>query len=497
VESSSAAYVGIFAALFVAPLAWCDRRRYATNACWVFFIILGLSWCVAIPGFVQLLRLPVLNMMSHNRLVFLTSFAILALTAIGLENLLAGVVRRRWWFWLPAILLAGLCSWCFYRSLVLPEPVATKIERAILRGEIFGTIHDLKGVHEAQAWFIGHYTVTAVLCGLGVVGWLLLMFQKSARFRFFPLLAMLLLGDLLWFGYGRSAQCDPALYFPRIPVLDEIARSVPGRVIGINCLPPSLAIMAGLNDIRGYDAIDPARMVELLETTAEPGDKLPYAATQFLLPKAEIQPPGIIRLPPALDMLGLRYLIFRGAPPESFHPPFQGDDYWALVNSNALPRAFIPKSVETIPDSRDELKKISSPEFSPAEVAYVESAVGLPAACRGAVQITGEIPTRITMSVKMETAGLVVLADNWDNGWRAYYDGKPVPVLRANYAVRGVVVPAGTGTLEFIYQPASLILGLWLAGSVATALLCWLTVIGVRSRAVHDGGGGEGTQSVL
>ena len=73
---------------------------------------------------------------------------------------------------------------------------------------------------------------------------------------------ILLLGDLLWFGYGRSAQCDPALYYPKIPVLDEIARSVPGRVIGINCLPPSLAIMAGLNDIRGYDAVDPARMVD-------------------------------------------------------------------------------------------------------------------------------------------------------------------------------------------------------------------------------------------
>jgi hypothetical protein len=487
-ESSSSAYAGIFAALLVAPLAWCERRRFATNAGWIFFAIFGLSWCLNIPGFVQLLRLPGFSMMSHDRLVFLTSFAVLALTAIGLENILSGVVRRRWWFWLPAVLLAGLCVWCFYRSFFLPEPVATKIEGAVLRGESLGTIHDIKGVHEVQAWFIGHYTVSAVFCGLGFVGWLLLMFQKTRRFRFFPFLAVLLVGDLLWFDYGRSAQCDSSLYYPKIPMLAEIARSAPGRIIGINCLPPSLAIMSGLKDIRGYDAIDPARMVELLDTSAEPGIKLSYAATQFLLPKFNFLPPGNIRLSPVLDMLGVRYVIFRGGPPPSLHPPFQGDDYWALVNSNAMPRAFIPKSVETISNERDELKKLSAPQFNPADVAYVETTVALPTACDGTVRITGEIPTHITLSVNMETAGLVVLADNWDKGWHAYYNGKPVPVLRADYAVRAVVVPSGTGILEFIYKPASLILGLWLAGSAAMVLLCWLTMVAMRNRAAKNSG---------
>jgi uncharacterized membrane protein YfhO len=77
----------------------------------------------------------------------------------------------------------------------------------------------------------------------------------------------------------------------------------------------------------------------------------------------------------------------------------------------------------------------------------------------------------------METPGLVVLADNWDKGWRAYWNGRPVPILRANYAVRGVVVPAGNGTLEFIYKPASLILGLWLAGLAVIVLAGWLIAI--------------------
>src|SRR5208282_6694900 len=50
----------------------------------------------------------------------------------------------------------------------------------------------------------------------------------------------------------------------------------------------------------------------------------------------------------------------------------------------------------------------------------------------------------------------MVPAGNWDKGWRASWNGRPVPVLRADYAVRVVVVPAGNGTLEFIYQPSQL-----------------------------------------
>jgi uncharacterized membrane protein YfhO len=74
----------------------------------------------------------------------------------------------------------------------------------------------------------------------------------------------------------------------------------------------------------------------------------------------------------------------------------------------------------------------------------------------------------------------VVLADNWDKGWGAYWNGRPVPVLRANYTVRGVVLPAGNGTLEFIYKPTSLILGFWLAGLAVLVLTGWLTIIRIR-----------------
>ena len=480
-ESASAAYAGVLATLLVAPLAWCQRRRRAGNLFWTFLALFGLSWCLNLPGFVQLLRLPGLNMLSHNRLVFLTAFAILVLTAIGLENLLAGPVRRRWWFWLPAAGLAALCGWCLYRSIVLPATISTQAAFDAFNLKKWGNMQNCGDVHQVQGWFIHHYTVMAGFCLVGVIGWLGLWFQKTGRFRLFPVLAFFLVADLLRFDYGRSAQCDPALYYPEVPALKEITRSPPGRIIG--GFPACLGFMQALNDIRGYDSIDPARMVDVLETTAGASStNLTYAETFLLVPRGKLLPPSGVRLPPILDMLNVSYVIFRGAPPPFMHPPFQSADYWVLVNSNALPRAFVPQTVKTVAAGQ-ELEEVASPQFNPADVALVTSPVELPVRCRGTVQITDEIPTRIRISAQMETPGLIVLADNWDKGWRAFWNGRPMPVLRVDYTIRGVVVPAAIGTLEFIYRPASLILGLWLAGLAAIILLIWLVVIRLRSRS--------------
>jgi uncharacterized membrane protein YfhO len=134
-----------------------------------------------------------------------------------------------------------------------------------------------------------------------------------------------------------------------------------------------------------------------------------------------------------------------------------------------------------VADDSERLGKLASAQFDARAVAYVESFVNLPDECRGEAEISAEIPTRVTVSVKMETPGLVVLTDLWDKGWRAYLNGQRVPILRANHAVRGVLVPAGLGTVEFRYEPASLALGIKLAILAAIILLSWLVIVARRA----------------
>jgi uncharacterized membrane protein YfhO len=128
-----------------------------------------------------------------------------------------------------------------------------------------------------------------------------------------------------------------------------------------------------------------------------------------------------------------------------------------------------------VPDDKSRLEKLSSSAFNPNLVAYIETNVDLPATCTGSAEITSQIPNGVKLSLQMETPGLVVLADLWDKGWRAYLNGKRVPILRANQAIRGVMVPAGAGTLEFKYEPAGFAWGLRLAGISILVLIGWGT----------------------
>jgi hypothetical protein len=475
-ESAVAAYAGVIAMLFVAPLAFWSRRQRSINLFLAALAIFGLSWILNLPIIVRVLRLPGLNMMSHNRLVFATCFACLALAAVGLETLSKGMLRWQRWHWLLVLPLALLSGLCIQRALVLPEPVATQWALKISRGEKIEWVQNMSQLHQVQAWFRHHLLIAGAICATGAIFWCLLGLRKPLLTRLlFPATCVALMVDLIWFTQKRQPQCDPALYYPRVPALEQTAQAKPGRVVGYGCLPPNLASMAGLRDIRGYDAVDPANFVELLTKAPQTaGNKsLSYALTQNFVPKITFFASGDIRLPPVLDMLGVRYVIFRGQPYTNARPLFTSFDYYVVENTHALSRVFIPRQVKVVSDHDERLRELESPNFNPSETAFVETPVELPQECRGEAEILQEIPTRVRIEARMKTAGLVVLTDLWDKGWRAYLDGQNVSVLRANNAVRGVVVPQGTHSLEFRYQPASATWGVCAAGLAGLTLLIW------------------------
>jgi len=63
---------------------------------------------------------------------------------------------------------------------------------------------------------------------------------------------------------------------------------------------------------------------------------------------------------------------------------------------------------------------------------------------------------QVDLRVQTKCPGVLVLSDNWFPGWNATLDGKSVPILEADGALRAIAVPRGVHRIEMRYSPASI-----------------------------------------
>jgi hypothetical protein len=92
------------------------------------------------------------------------------------------------------------------------------------------------------------------------------------------------------------------------------------------------------------------------------------------------------------------------------------------------------------------------------------------------VKVTHYTAGRIELEIVAPRPGLVVLSDTFHPRWSARVDGNTAPVLRANYLLKAVPVPAGPHRVVLDFEPDALlpalavftVLGLGgLAGAIA------------------------------
>jgi hypothetical protein len=459
-ESAAAGYAGLLMALFLGPLGWYSRRHRGQMIFWSIAAVLAASQVLDLPGIVEMFRVFPLNTMRNNRFVFVTAFALLVMGAIGLEALWHGVAKWHWsWSWIPVSVAAALALWCGWCVLNPPEAVAQLRESG----------------HHAP--FVRTYIVGCVLAGLALM-WLLSATRGGLTEGWeWALVAALAIGEPLVMAYGVNPQCDRALDFPPLSILERLKDEPPGRTCGALCLPVSMNLTYGLDDIRGYDGADPVAYVELMDayrTRYPQSPKSPVGAASLVVPYPS----------PLLDMLNLRYEIHRGVPPSESQALLTGDDHYVVARPGGLPRAYVPQRVEVVSNASARLQQLAGEDFDPRRVAYVEAPLDLPAACTGNADIVSETPNDVTLRFDMQTPGCLVLADLWDPGWHAFVGDRELPIVRVNHALRGVVLPAGSGEIQMRYEPASFALGVKLAAAAAMALVLWSigAAIGKRSR---------------
>ena len=94
-------------------------------------------------------------------------------------------------------------------------------------------------------------------------------------------------------------------------------------------------------------------------------------------------------------------------------------------------------------------------------------------------------PERWLIETESATAGLLVVAENAYPGWRVRVDGQRAEPLTAYTALRAVQVPAGTHTVEWLFDPLSLKVGAACTGAalLLVALAGWWQARAKRRRA--------------
>jgi hypothetical protein len=200
--------------------------------------------------------------------------------------------------------------------------------------------------------------------------------------------------------------------------------------------------------------------------------------------------------PNLLRALGVQYLIWPTAEqrgePEGLEVLARsslggGEVYQSLVRYPGLPRARLVGAAEVVPDERA-VARIMDPAFDVATTVTLPEPPPIElggAADPGTVTWVENGLDRQVFRVEARTPALLAVSDNWYPAWRATVDGADAPVLRANYALRAVPVPAGTHEVVMWYD-GGVLRGGMIASLVGVLLIGAMVVVARTGREARD-----------
>jgi hypothetical protein len=189
---------------------------------------------------------------------------------------------------------------------------------------------------------------------------------------------------------------------------------------------------------------------------------------------------------PVLHSLNVKYVLvprpFTAAMGEGFDKVYSNPHVTIYLNRNAYPRAYFADRAMGEDDPAKILKTVKARGFDGRRLALVEAwpapAPALsPPEASDEVHYTRRSLNDIALATSTRGSRFLVLSEMFYPGWRAHVDGREIPLYRANYLFRGLVVPAGRHEVTMRFRPP-----VALAGSIVTGLsllvFAWLLIPG-------------------
>jgi hypothetical protein len=332
-------------------------------------------------------------------------------------------------------------------------------ERGLARGYVLAALGALAA---ALACFVGYQAGSQALWGFTAAFLTLALLAALAvltvRSRRPALLLALVVFDLFTQVNGSHAGgVGAGEPFPPAPVLaPALADSSVFRFADEGRLPGNYGDIYRLAGIDGASPLELARYRQLL-------GRLPRARAWWLL-----NVKYVLTGRTAIDVPAERVAEAPGTDGKT-------DTLYRLVQPG--PRAWLAGDAIAEPDDERLWQRLADPAFDPARQVLLPA---LPAgyvprsSCSGKANLDVLAPEHLALSVSAEQPCILVLSELDYPGWRAAIDGRPAGLLRADGALRGLVVPAGQHAVTLDFRPAVLVWGAVISAATLLAALVWL-----------------------
>jgi hypothetical protein len=289
-----------------------------------------------------------------------------------------------------------------------------------------------------------------------------------------------------------SVVDESALRVPAGHPVQALGGAMAGRVavVGRSAFNYGWAYSAGVRLLNGYNPYSFAHYKRYMDLASEGRwrglelsnwfdlqrvarlDLLREAAVQYLVSRAPLEDPG-------LELLGTRddvrsFSFYRGfSGKRLFTYRLTGARAWARFAQRVEP-------VDSLPAMADRMQR----EPLSGQAYVLKSAAGTAGtepvareqphdALDASVHVERERGGHALFTTLRKQPGLLVIAEAWHPGWRAWLDGKEAHPLQTNLSLIGILTPAGAHRVELRFEP----LGWPLAARVSIAAwLSWLVL---------------------
>lgn len=137
---------------------------------------------------------------------------------------------------------------------------------------------------------------------------------------------------------------------------------------------------------------------------------------------------------------------------------------WRVFTDLSSPAVVRIASLSTVARTQTEFEQaFFDPSFDPASRVIVNDPALPPLSGTGSLTVTAYTTNTVSASTDTQGATMMVVANTYYPGWRAYMDGQPTPLSRVNWTMNGVALPEGKHTVTLKYEPISFQIGVWVS----------------------------------